>query len=145
MVDALPGSMKDPFRDCEVGAEPSCNVIANKNFENYRKECIEKWNTACKLFRPRAPPPNKNSEEWKGSYKRCGILSALIFAKNCRASISPYILPHCRSMPRRLFRCFCHRRGFFSGVLLTSSACVLSNVLALLAAMPTVVGRVLAT
>ena len=65
MVDALPGSMKDPFRDCEVGAEPSCNVIANKNFENYRKKCILKWNTACKLFRPGAPPPNKNSEEWK--------------------------------------------------------------------------------
>ena len=65
MVDALPGSMKDPFRDCEVGAEPSCNVIANKNFENYRKECIEKWNTAARMFRPGAPPPKKNSDEWK--------------------------------------------------------------------------------
>ena len=65
MTDALPGSEIDPFFDYKIDAATSLSIDANKSFDEIRKECIWKWNTAARLFKKESPTPEEKSEEWK--------------------------------------------------------------------------------
>ena len=65
MTGALPGSEIDPFFDYKNGVATSLNVDANKSFDEIRKECIWKLNTAARLFKKESPTPEEKSEEWE--------------------------------------------------------------------------------
>ena len=76
MTGALPGSEIDPFFDYKNGAATSLNVDANKSFDEIRKECIWKWNTAARLFKKNLLLPKRklrngsyiNSHQWASQY-----------------------------------------------------------------------------